>query len=174
MDQNNLELLRRRLIAEMERVFAADKRRIDHAMQVLRFAEKIRNVEGGDSLTVTAAAILHDIGIREAERKYGSASGRFQEIEGPPIAKSIMKKLGMDEPRIEHVCRIVGSHHSAQNIDTLEFRIIWDSDWLVNIPDEHAGKTPKELCDLANRIFRTKEGLRLAKVHKSGLEIHGC
>ena len=163
MASKQCDLMRIRLIAEMEDIFADDSRRIDHAMAVLEFAEKIHKAEGGDPLTIQAAAILHDIGIHEAKRKHGSSSGRFQEIEGPPIARSIMEKLGLDEAMINHVCRIVGSHHSARDIDTLEFRIIWDSDWLVNIPDEHADKTTAELRGLVDRVFRTKEGRRLAE-----------
>lgn len=153
---------RERLIAQMKNVFGDDRRRIDHALAVLGCAETILDVEGGDPLIVKAAAILHDIGIHEAERKHGSSAGCFQEIEGPPIARSIMSKLGLDEAAIEHVCRIVGSHHSAGDIDTLEFRIIWDSDWLVNIPEEHASTSKDKLRQLADRIFRTKEGRRLA------------
>ena len=164
MDHKQCDLLCKRLIAEMKGLFADDSRRIVHAMTVLEFAEKIHKLEGGDPLTVKAAAILHDIGIHEAERKHGSSSGRFQEIEGPPIARSIMEKLGLDEAAIDHVCRIVGSHHSARDIDTLEFRIIWDADWLVNILDEHAGKSRTELRDLVARVFRTREGRRLAEV----------
>ncbi len=164
----NCDSQRDLLISEMKNVFGDDRRRIDHALAVLSFAETILTVEaldagGGDPLTVKAAAILHDIGIHEAQRKHGSSAGRFQEIEGPPIARSIMAKLGLDEGTIDHVCRIVGSHHSGRDIDTLEFRIIWDSDWLVNIPEEHAGASHEKLQRLADRVFRTKEGRRLAE-----------
>ncbi len=162
-EPKNRDFRRDRLIARMKIIFGDDRRRIDHALAVLGFAEAILDVEGGDPLTIKAAAILHDIGIPEAERKHGSAAGRFQEIEGPPIARSIMQELGIDEPTIDHVCRIVGSHHSAGGIDTLEFRIIWDADWLVNIPEEHAEMDKVKLRQLAGRVFRTKEGRRLAE-----------
>ena len=45
---------------------------------------------------VRAAAILHDIGIHEAERKHGSSSGRLQELEGPPIARAILEASNVD------------------------------------------------------------------------------
>lgn len=156
------ETLRERLIAEMQTFFGDDRRRIDHALQVLQFAESIHAVEGGDLLTVTAAAVLHDIGIHEAERKHGSAAGHFQEIEGPPMAQAILQNLGIAAETIDHVCRIVGSHHSGRDIYTLEFRVIWDADWLVNIPDEHAEKSREQLQKLVDRVFRTNEGRRLA------------
>lgn len=39
--------------------------------------------DGADRDTVRAAAMVHDIGIPDAERKYGSAAGPYQELEGP-------------------------------------------------------------------------------------------
>jgi len=155
--------LRDRLITEMKTVLGDDQRRIKHALDVLGYAEQIQDDEGGDPLVVKAAAILHDIGIHEAERKHGSSSGRYQEIEGPPIAQSILDRFGVKPDVADHVCRIVGSHHSARDIDTLEFRIVWDADWLVNIPEEHAGKTKEDLAKLIARVFRTATGRRLAE-----------
>ena len=74
------------LINEMESIFGDDQKRIMHALLVLNYAEKIQAATGGDPLVVRAAAILHDIGIHEAEKKHGSAAGKYQEIEGPAIA----------------------------------------------------------------------------------------
>jgi putative nucleotidyltransferase with HDIG domain len=84
--------MRDTLLDEMKKVFAEDQKRIEHALAVLNYAEQIQAVEGGDPLIVRAAAILHDIGIHEAERKYGSSAGKYQEAEGPPIAKEILSK----------------------------------------------------------------------------------
>lgn len=155
--------IRDRLLAAMKGTFGSDQRRIDHAFRVLEYAEAIQKAEGGDSLVVRAAAILHDIGIKEAERKHGSSAGRFQELEGPPIARHIMRMIELDAPTIEHVCRIVGSHHSAHDIDTIEFRIVWDADWLVNIPEEYPAADKEELAQLIQCTFRTKKGRELAE-----------
>jgi HD domain-containing protein len=149
--------------AAMRSLFGEDTRRIDHAMGVLANAKGIRAAEGGDRLVVEAAAILHDIGIHEAERKHGSSAGRFQEIEGPAIAEGILRKLRIDSETIDHVCRIVGSHHSAGDIDTLEFRTIWDADWLVNIPDEFPDLDPERFVKLVERVFKTETGRRMAQ-----------
>ncbi len=151
------------LIVEMKAVFGSDRRRIDHALKVLGFADQILESEQADQLTVKAAAILHDIGILEAERKHGSVAGRFQEEEGPPIAREILRKLEIDPETIEHVSRIVGSHHSAKDIDTPEFRIVWDADWLANIPEDHANATHEQLIHIIDRVFRTKTGRQLAE-----------
>ena len=38
-------------------------------------------------------SILHDIGAVEAQKKYGSIDGVYQEKEGPAVAKEILKKV---------------------------------------------------------------------------------
>ena len=50
--------------------------------------------EKGNPAVVLSAAYLHDIGIQEAERKYQSTAARYQEEEGPPIAREILTRLG--------------------------------------------------------------------------------
>ncbi len=154
--------IRQRLVAEMKRVYGRDQRRVSHALRVLEYAEAISRVEGGSPLIIKAAAILHDIGIHEAERRHGSAAGRYQEIEGPPLARKILQKIELDADVIAHVCLIVGSHHSARDIDTLEFRIVWDADWLVNLPDEYPDASKEKLAKLTSRIFRTRQGRKIA------------
>ncbi|HEW79484.1 MAG TPA: HD domain-containing protein [Phycisphaerales bacterium] len=154
--------MRDKLINEMKEVFAGDKKRIRHTLAVLDYAEQIQAVEGGDALVVTAAAILHDIGIHEAERKYGSSAGKYQEIEGPSIAEEILKRYNVADDATRHICRIVGSHHSAKDIDTTEFRIVWDADWLVNIPTDFANADKEKLQKIIDKVFKTRRGRQIA------------
>jgi len=151
------------IVEEMKAVFGDDERRIRHALAVLSYAEQILEQEEADPLVVKAAALLHDIGIQEAERKHGSSAGKYQEIEGPAIARSILGKLSVDPERVEHICKIVGSHHSARDIDTPEFRVIWDADWLVNLPEERPDLAETELEPFIERTFRTAAGRELAR-----------
>lgn len=154
--------MKMRLIEAMKDVFGSDQRRINHALSVLQYAETLLKDEPGDELTVMAAAVLHDIGIHEAERKYNSSAGNYQEIEGPPIARAILERLGLDPERTDHVCKIISLHHHAKGLDTPEFRILWDADWLVNIPDEYPGWEPARLRPIVDTVFKTPMGLRLA------------
>jgi len=158
----NASFIRNRLIDEMKKVFGQDQKRIDHAIAVLDYAEKIQAIEGGDPLIVKAAAILHDIGIQQAEKKYGSSAGKYQEIEGPIIAKEILAKYDLDKETVEHICKIIANHHSAKDIDTVEFRCVWDADWLVNFPEEFENKQKHELEELINRPFKTQKGRQMA------------
>jgi len=150
------------LIEEMKNVFGDDQKRIEHALAVLDYAEQIQNVEGGDPLIVRAAAILHDIGIHAAECKYSSSAGKYQEIEGPPIARAILQNYDLSDETIDHICKIIANHHSAKDIDTIEFRIIWDADWLVNIPQDFADAGKKKLRQLIDKTFKTTRGRQIA------------
>jgi len=163
-DSQQARSLGERLIVKMKETFGSDQPRIDHALAVLEYAERIQQAEGGDPLVVKAAAILHDIGIHEAQRKHSSTAGTWQEIEGPPIARAILQEAGLDEDVIDHICRIVGSHHSAGDIDTLEFHIVWDADHLVNIPELHAEASREELSELVARVCKTGRGRALAQM----------
>jgi putative nucleotidyltransferase with HDIG domain len=160
---SGLQAVRDKLMYEMEQYFAGDHKRIEHAIAVLDYAEQIQTVEGGDPLVVKAAAILHDIGIHEAERKYGSAAGRYQEIEGPPIAEEMLSRFDIPNEVVEHISKIIANHHSAKAIDTTEFRVIWDADWLVNVPDEFPDAGEDKIRKIIDNTFKTREGRRLAR-----------
>jgi putative nucleotidyltransferase with HDIG domain len=160
--KNNLQAVRGKLIYEMEKYFAGDEKRIEHAVAVLDYAEQIQAVEGGDPLVVRAAAILHDIGIHEAERRHGSAAGKYQEIEGPAVAVEILAQYDLSDEVLEHITKIIANHHSAKDIDTIEFRIVWDADWLVNIPVDFPDSDQEQLRGIIARTFKTCAGRRLA------------
>jgi len=151
------------LVEEMKQVFDDDVRRIRHALAVLDVAERILQDEEADPLVVKAAAVLHDIGIRAAEAKHGSPAAKWQELEGPPIARSILERHGVDDERTEHVLRIIGSHHSARDLDTPEFRIVWDADHLVNYQEDGLPGGGEGIDALVARVFRTDAGRRLAR-----------
>lgn len=151
------------LVQAMKNIFGDDSRRINHALTVLKHALKIAEKErNADPGIVIAAAILHDIGIPEAERKYGSSAGVFQEKEGPAIAEPILREIGMDQESIEHVLKIIANHHTARAVDTPEFRVLWDADWLVNMPDEYPDLDKDGIRRKIERIFRTGTGKKEA------------
>lgn len=66
-----------------------DPARIQHFIKVYTFAVMIGEGEQLPEETMEilrAAALVHDIGIKVAEEKYGSSDGKLQEKEGPPVA----------------------------------------------------------------------------------------
>ncbi len=153
----------RALINEMKRVFGNDGKRIEHALNVTQYAKFLLKEEAGNPEVVVPASILHDIGIHEAERKHGSAAGSYQEVEGPPIAREIMDNLGIEETITEEVCSIIAHHHSPGKIDTINFKILYDADWLVNLQDEYKLEDREKLHRIIEKIFFTDSAKRLAK-----------
>ena len=103
------------LIEKMKEVFGKDQKRITHALTVLQRAQEILRKEQADPRVVLASAILHDIGIKAAEEKHGSAAGKYQEIEGPPIAKEIMKEVGLDIDTVIHAEKIIDRKSTRLN-----------------------------------------------------------
>jgi len=150
----------------MEAVFAETSGMIEHTRTVHQHAVDIHEVEGGDATVVEASAIFHDIGIPKAREVHGSSSGQYQEIEGPPIARQILVRFGFSERQIDHICGIIANHHSDQDpaiVNTLEFKILWDADWLVNFPGRNRGKTAMEKEEAIEEIFKTESGRLMAR-----------
>ncbi len=158
-----MKTTREALLDAMEAYFNGDTRRINHARRVTEYAEEMLGPEGGDRYVVTGAAVLHDIGIHEAERKYGRATGKHQEAEGPPIARAILQELGFKESQIEEICQIIAHHHSPGEIDTRNFKILYDADWLVNLRDEYDITDREKLAGIIERVFLTGSGRARAR-----------
>jgi len=129
------EGLKEKLIAAMQMYFGDDEKRIRHAQSVLLYAEEILKTEPGDRRVVLASALLHDIGIPNAIRIHGSSSHRFQEQEGPPVAREIMEKLGIDQAVIDKVADIIAHHHSPRGEESSDFKIVYDADQIVNLAE---------------------------------------
>lgn len=159
------DLLKDRIAVEMKKYFKTDFKRIGHATKVARYAERIGKKEGGNLAVILAAAYLHDIGIHEAERKYNSTAGRYQEIEGPPIARSILIKLGAKESLIEEVCDIIGHHHHPRPQETLNFKVLYDADLIVNIEENHKDRPmdKEKLQHILEKSFLTESGKAQAR-----------
>ncbi len=143
--------------------FEGDTRRIEHARKVTGYAKELVAQEGGDYQIVVAAALLHDIGIHQAERKHGSTAGKYQELEGPPIAREILSNLKFEPAQIDEICDIVGNHHSPGKINTIDFKVVYDADWLVNIGDEYDIKDRTKLANIIDNVLLTESGKALAR-----------
>jgi HD superfamily phosphodiesterase len=142
--------------------FGSDSKRIQHAMKVYCFAFALWEQEAREKLisdtderktVLLLAAILHDIGIQEAERKYGSSAGKFQETEGPPIAAQILSACDVEEKIIARVCYLIGHHHSYSMIDGLDFQILVEADLLVNLEEDKSGK--QEIFSVRENFMKT-------------------
>lgn len=149
----------------MIRYFGDDTRRINHALKVYGFASCIsgrENLSEKEKNIIEIAAILHDIGIKQAEKKYNSSAGKYQEIEGPAIAREILSEVEIDRDIVDRICYIIGNHHSYQKIDGADFQIIVEADFLVNIFEDGIAKYSIE--SVRDKYFKTKTGLSLIDI----------
>jgi hypothetical protein len=139
--------------------FAGDARHINHFLKVYGYARAIGEKEGLDQKTMEVleiAALTHDIGIKNSELKYNSAAGNYQQIEGPPVAESMLKQLDISQPVIERVCWLIAHHHTYCNIIGIDYQILVEADFLVNMFDE---KLPAEaIKKVRDKIFKTATG----------------
>jgi len=159
------DLLKDRVAIEMKRYFKSDFKRIGHASRVARYAERIGREERANLAVVLTAAYLHDIGIKEAERKHRSTAAKYQEEEGPPIAREILGKLGAGKELVDEVSDIVAHHHHPRPEETVNFKCVYDADLITNLEEQHKEK-PLEEADLARileKSFLTTSGKKLAE-----------
>lgn len=162
-----IDLLERKMMAFNR----GDPKRIQHLMKVHRFAQLIGRMEGLDPHTqfiTECAALVHDIGIRPAEEKYGACNGKLQEQEGPAYAREMLLRLGLDGQDVERVCYLVGHHHTYTAIDGMDYQILVESDFLVNLYEDQLDH--EAVRQAYDRIFRTRAGRELCRVSYFGEE----
>lgn len=152
-----------RIIEEMKETFKEIPFGIEHSLKVLKNAEEI--IEGEkiqeDKDLIRIVAILHDIGVVEAQRKYGSIDGMYQEKEGPAIARKILKNLGYHK-NIDRICFIIGHHHTPSKIDGMDFQILWEADLLENLTVMDKQNQQQEIKQCIEENFKTNTGREIA------------
>ncbi len=139
--------------------FDGDVRRINHALKVYGFATAIAGVEKLDERQhqiVDIAALLHDIGIVNAEKKYNSSAGNYQELEGPPVARELLVQFNLPSEIIDRICFLIGHHHSYTKIDRIDFQILVEADFLVNIFEDNL--SGNAIHSIREKYFKTKAG----------------
>ena len=99
---------------------------------------------------------MHDIGIKESERKYASTAGKYQQLEGPPIAREFLQEFNLSQSFVERVCYLIGNHHTYTKIDDLDFQILVEADFLVNIFEGDLGQEQVKI--IKEKYFKTKTG----------------
>ncbi|NOQ46812.1 MAG: HD domain-containing protein [Desulfobulbaceae bacterium] len=160
------DLFKDRVAIAMRKYFESDSRRIQHAIDVATHAETIgKQEQNGDMAVIMASAYLHDIGIKESERKYNSSAARYQHQEGPPVAGKLLTELKAEEALIEEVCDIIGHHHLPRDKETTNFKVLYDADLIVNLTEKYQEAPPsrEKLDKILANSFLTTSGSEQAK-----------
>ena len=140
-----------------------DPKRIQHTTKVHAYASMIGKCEGLDEDTLfilESAALVHDIGIRASEKKYGHQNGKLQEQEGPAVARELLTRLsGFTDQQIERICWLVGHHHTYHVCEDLDYQILIEADFLVNLFEDE--ESQNAIRAVRKNIFRTESGIRI-------------
>ena len=148
----------------MIELYSNDAKRIQHFCKVHSYAKLIAETENVDKkclFIIETAALTHDIGIHVCEEKYGNCNGKSQEKEGPAIAKKLLEKLGFDKDVSDRVQYLIAHHHTYDNIDGIDYQILVEADFLVNIMESDLSK--EATLKAYHTIFKTTCGKTICK-----------
>lgn len=161
-----------KLIQSMVSFDKGDTLRIQHFIKVHDLAVTIGIGEGLEKETLNileAASILHDIGIHPSEEKYGNCAGPHQEELGPAAAEELLTRLNENLPEdiaystneIERIKFLIGHHHTYKGIDRIEWQILVEADFLVNLYEDDSPTST--IKNVEETIFKTPTGLSILK-----------
>ena len=159
----NINMLNKLHMAMIE-LYKGDSRRIQHFCKVHSYARLIAQMENVDYKTlfiIETAALTHDIGIHTCEEKYGECGGRLQEKEGPALAKELLERLGFETDISERVQYLIAHHHTYSNIDGIDYQILVEADFLVNMYED--GVSKDAVLKAYNNIFKKEYGKYICK-----------
>ncbi len=156
--------LTNKLIEEMISYNRGDAKRIQHFIKVHSFAKLIGETEDlspAELFVLETAAVVHDIGIKPSEAKYGRCDGKLQEQEGSEPARELLEKLGYEKTVVERVCYLVAHHHTYENVEGMDYRILLEADFLVNLYEDGISKEGVQRA--YEKILVTETGKRICR-----------
>jgi len=132
---------------------------IHHLMAVHGYSRMIAQMENVDEhtlLIIELSAYLHDIGVKISKEKYGNSQPQHQEAEGPTIARELLTPLGLPEEDVERICYIIGHHHTYKAIDGIDFQILVEADYIVNLMEGYCKSD--SIPAMKENVFKTDSG----------------
>ncbi len=147
-----------------------DPKRVQHTTKVHAYASLIGIQEGLDldtQFVLESAALVHDIGIRASEKKFGHQNGKLQEQEGPEVARGLLGRIGgWTDAQIDRICWLVAHHHTYHASDAPDYQILIEADFLVNLYEDN--EPLQAVRTVREKIFKTQSGTRMLD------EMFGC
>lgn len=144
--------------------YDSDGPNIHHLMAVHGYSRMIAQMEKVDEHTLLItelAAYLHDIGVKVSKEKYGNSQPQHQEAEGPIIARELLSKYDLPAEDVERICFIIGHHHTYKAIDGIDFQILVEADYIVNLMEGYCKRD--SIPAMKENVFKTESGLYLLK-----------
>lgn len=149
--KSRVKSVKQRLLTDLGERFGPDRRRMEHAKTVLRYAEEVLSREGGDSHIVIPAAILHDIGPGDEVGSPGWS--------GEEETRKLLLGEGLQMEHIDEICGIIATLHEDGGGGSMNYKIVHDADRLSKLKEE---SVPMKKIQ-AEAVFLTPAGRALAK-----------
>lgn len=149
-------------IEKMIAFYQGSQRDTDHFLKVWALAKTIGELEGLDAhtqQTLELAAIVHDIACPLCRAKYGSANGKMQELESPPLVREFFAGLPVSAADTERIVWLAAHHHTYTGVDGPDHQILLEADYLTNAGNGR--RTAANIAHTRAAVFRTAAGLRL-------------
>ena len=149
-------------IAKMIDFYKGNLHDIEHFLKVWGYAKTIGELEGLDRTIqqrLELTAVVHDISCPLCREKYGSADGKHQELESPPLVENFFADMPVASAEVERISWVVAHHHTYTNVEGLDYQILLEADFLVNASESHYTRALIE--NTRKAMFRTAAGLRL-------------
>ena len=108
------------------KIYYSFRDRYNHTLRVLKWAERLQEIEGGDLEVIRIAAILHDVGWSD-EIPHGTVSKQ--------IADEYLSSIKYDSDKKEKILEAIENHSNRENANglCLESYIIMDADILDEV-----------------------------------------
>ena len=142
-----------------------DAKRIQHFLKVSSLCTLIGRQEGlseEELVLLEAVGYVHDIGIRVAMDLYGKQTWALQEELGPEPARELLTKHGFPAEMIDRICYLVGHHHTFTDIQGMDYQILVEADFLVNLYERGVNK--EAVQKTYDEIFQTETGKKICEI----------
>ena len=116
---------------------------ISHFLKVWAYAKTIGEQEGLDAETqflLEAEAVIHDIACPLCRKKYGNTNGKNQEAESGPLVDQFLSDTDLTAQQKERIGFVVSHHHTYEGIDSMDWQILLEADYLVNAEESGYAK----------------------------------
>ena len=137
---------------------------IDHFIRVWTYAKTIGELEHLDAdsqFVLEVAAITHDIACPLCRQKYGNTNGKYQEIEGGPLVRSFLNDSDLTAAQIDRVAYLVSHHHTLTDIDSMDYQIHIEADFIANASENDYSK--ESIQNFIYKVMQTNSGSMLAR-----------
>lgn len=117
----------RQLIANQSRRSQPFRNRFEHTMRVLKWADRIHRVEGGDFEIITFAILFHDTGWSETVD---------HALVGAELAQTYLLGKGVDPALVHRITSAVRTHNKRKELQEnlpIENMIVMDADLLDEV-----------------------------------------